>query len=531
MLSEQFTNIALEYYEALDTPLSLAAAMRLKAGEWDQIASKATSPLSYRSSTLYYKDSCAVDFLRKLESLPSSIDKRQVCLERWFQDERTCFLSNRFIYDALEGEKPSTLLSEFFTSLRKIVHSMIGRRPAEIEFYFGKGSTYQHKGGRISIPDKVSQIPEMTPPMWVHLRAFSETAWARALGQRMFEDHIDQLADFPITRGNRWSSVPKTALTDRAIGIEPTLNLAVQLGVGKALRMRLNRWGLLLDNSQDLHRNLARLGSINGSLATIDLSSASDTVCTALVRAIIPDVWLELLESSRSPTTKLPDGRIVHLEKFSSMGNGYTFELETLIFASICHYVADVAKVKLTPGNFSVYGDDIIVPSVLADAVQRLLTLCGFTVNSKKSFSDGLFRESCGGDYFDGVAVRPFYSKAVPTDPLAWIGLYNSLLLTPIPGDSRVFKSIIEQIPEQFRLYGPAFLGNVCLHAPQEKWTMRVRNSIRYVKVLKVIGSVIPLERWDDHTAVASMLYGVSTAGVAPRRNTTGYKTTWVPFS
>jgi hypothetical protein len=43
--------------------------------------------------------------------------------------------------------------------------------------------------------------------------------------------------------------------------------------------------------------------------------------------------------------------------------------------------------------------------------VIRLLDLLGFEVNSNKSFVEGVFRESCGRDYFRGRDVRGVYVK------------------------------------------------------------------------------------------------------------------------
>jgi len=100
----------------------------------------------------------------------------------------------------------------------------------------------------------------------------------------------------------------------------------------------------------------------------------------------------------------MPDGKWVFNEKFSSMGNGFTFELETMIFWAAISSVSD--------GLISVYGDDLIIESAYYHDVISALDLLGFTPNGEKSFYQGKFRESCGADYWDGNEVRPCYLKS-----------------------------------------------------------------------------------------------------------------------
>ena len=160
------------------------------------------------------------------------------------------------------------------------------------------------------------------------------------------------------------------------------------------------------------HMRLARLASAGRlSCATIDLSNASDTVAYQLVKLVLPPDWFELLISLRAPFTDM-DGKRVRLEKFSSMGNGFTFALETLLFWTLCDTVSNGEAQVLR-----VFGDDIIVDTAHAKACVKALEFFGFTPNAKKTFLEGPFRESCGGDYFNGVSVRAVYVKNLPDEP------------------------------------------------------------------------------------------------------------------
>jgi hypothetical protein len=88
-----------------------------------------------------------------------------------------------------------------------------------------------------------------------------------------------------------------------------------------------------------------------------------------------------------------------------AMGIGFTFPLQTLLFYAI---VSAICKLTKTTGTVSVYGDDLIYPMRIHPYVEKVFTDLGFQLNNDKTFADTDFRESCGGDFFRGVDVRPF---------------------------------------------------------------------------------------------------------------------------
>jgi hypothetical protein len=91
------------------------------------------------------------------------------------------------------------------------------------------------------------------------------------------------------------------------------------------------------------------------------------------------------------------------------MGNGFTFELETLLFWGLASAVAEY--LNLRDRRLAVYGDDIVFPTQGAQLLMRVLEVAGFTPNTKKTFIDGPFRESCGKHFFNGFDVTPFYLR------------------------------------------------------------------------------------------------------------------------
>jgi hypothetical protein len=217
-----------------------------------------------------------------------------------------------------------------------------------------------------------------------------------------------------IVNCSKTSFVPKTADTSRMICVEPSLNMFFQLGLGRLMEEWLDEsFGINLATQPDVNRRLARIGSYDGSVSTIDLSSASDSISLSLCKEVLPQ-WLHAtLVELRSPFT-LVNGERVRLEMVSTMGNGFTFPLQTILFSCIIRAAHRVAGIPVLDGaarNWSCFGDDLICDTRAFRCVMRLLKLAGFTPNPSKTFSEGPFRESCGTDWLSGQPVRGVYIK------------------------------------------------------------------------------------------------------------------------
>jgi hypothetical protein len=176
---------------------------------------------------------------------------------------------------------------------------------------------------------------------------------------------------------NRIETVPKSWKTDRTIACEPEGNTFLQLAGDSYIKRKLRGIGVNLSD-QTRNQSWAREGSIGGHLATIDLSMASDTLSYNLVAWLLPYPWLKFFSDVRSPLGKLKDGTKIPYAKFSSMGNGATFTIETLIFAAACDAVG--------ASEYTVYGDDIILSSDRSHDLLQLLRFMGFMPNWDKSY-------------------------------------------------------------------------------------------------------------------------------------------------
>ncbi len=226
--------------------------------------------------------------------------------------------------------------------------------------------------------------------------------------------------NFTVVDGNRMCAVPKTASIDRLIAIEPSGNAFLQQAVGSFVRKRLlSRCDIDLNDQR--HNQRGAFHALVDNLATIDLEAASDSISIELVRAVLPHEWFTLLDSLRSHKTFF-EGKWVYLDKFSSMGNGFTFELETLIFWAICRVFVEPSSTLL------VYGDDIIVPQNKARRVIHALELLGFKTNVEKTFTSGRFFESCGHYYFDLEFCTPPFQKEIISNVMQAMRAHNRLV-------------------------------------------------------------------------------------------------------
>lgn len=229
-----------------------------------------------------------------------------------------------------------------------------------------------------------------------------------------------------VIRGSRLTTVPKNEETERTIAIEPSGQMALQLAAGRYLEGTLRYIGLDISKQQPKNKAAAQRGSVSGSLATIDMKAASDMISIELVRRLLPPKWFDLLMTLRSEEIELPGGEWLKLNMISTMGNGFTFPLMTLILCSLIYgYRCQNGGPSLFIdwSDTCVFGDDVIVPTHEFEPICEVFESAGFVINRDKSFGDGPFRESCGGDYYEGTDVTPFYVRSLATNPDVYVAI------------------------------------------------------------------------------------------------------------
>jgi len=302
------------------------------------------------------------------------------------------------------------------------------------------------------------------------------------------------------------TTVPKNSTIDRGIEQQPDLNACLQKALGLALDDRLFRVGIDLHN-QETNQALAWIGSSDGSLATIDLSAASDSISYRLVWDLIPPDWFEALDTVRVPVGCVKNAEasglpsMVTWNLFSTMGNGATFGLETLIFYSLAKAVIEEAGLDPVVGtNLAIYGDDIIVPTEVANRLIWVLFACGFKTNTDKTFVDGPFRESCGKHYYNGVDVSPFFIRA-PIDNIervVWFlnslrkWAYDETTQVCDPSVQRLWLRIRRKYVDSRLLGGENIDDILSVYSPP----ISEPSTLRYEPVAKQIGGWRAYMRW-----------------------------------
>lgn len=369
------------------------------------------------------------------------------------------------------GERNQTSISDANPAVRKVLYlarrkiiTVLGEVPPleSLEFRYGPGANTSVRMVEASLSGKLSAklacSEDMLPSVGILLSQFPHlvehhSVKSNTLLPLWVEDPDETRFLVPVRQDDgKLVFVPKNCKTHRPIIVEPILNGLFQLGVGTYLKGRLRSAGLDL-RDQERNRKLAREGSIKGNLSTIDLSSASDTLSWGLVSDLLPPDWLDFLSQFRTGTFSY-DGSSYRLEKFSSMGNGFTFELESLIFWAIAW--ACTHSVGGDTGTVGVFGDDIIVPTEATPILFEVLDSAGFWVNTEKSYWEGPFRESCGADWLSGEDVRPFYLKDEISDKVLFC-FHNWALRR----GERELASLCEAWTwEHNRLYGPDGYGD-----------------------------------------------------------------------
>jgi hypothetical protein len=364
------------------------------------------------SASRFADDYLVSEIMGKNPMLNSGIDRVAAASSSFLEAEEQCLRTNER-FRALISDvtldptqdfpgRSSNPINATLIEMRRVVHRILGRLTlsklsfVEDSFGFGPGATSAVSGADVLLSKKYGAELHITPRLYPFRFSLIGPVWRSFPGP-----------GFVVNDSSRTTTVPKNAKTERIIAVEPHMNIFVQKGIGSLIRKRLKLFGVDLD-TQSWNQFLASMAQ-DWSLSTIDLKGASDSVSHRLVRFLLPSRWFELLSSARVDFTDL-NGERIALQKFSSMGNGFTFELETLIFYSAC--IACGADPALT----AVYGDDIIVERTVASKLIEVLDFIGFKTNVKKTFLSGNFFESCGTDWYEGVDVRPIYLKGQYVD-------------------------------------------------------------------------------------------------------------------
>jgi hypothetical protein len=404
------TSVVVDYFSALDCSKSLAACLLFKYGEHAQLIDLTFNPFDYNSLQGARDALAAVSFLSKATFLSLDTDKKQLAIDKFLLCEQKCERINHvFETLSINGQHAAKL----FLAKRKISQILGSFDPEEFvnSCNWGPGSTLSVKAHEATSTRKFEHKLDLTPSCYNFVSPWFNTVYP--LWEPVYR----------IVEGNKVITVPKNAKIDRVICVEPSGNLWFQKGLGAMIRKRLAFCGIDL-NDQGHNQRLSRIGSRFGNLATVDFSSASDTISSGLVLDLLPGNWLEVLTRLRSPRY-IHNDSVFECEKFSSMGNGFTFELESLIFYALAVACAEEGGHDMK--SISIFGDDLIIPTDLYASSRQFFEDCGFSFNEKKSFSQSYYRESCGKHYWDGADITPLFLKEDVEHEISQYKIANSI--------------------------------------------------------------------------------------------------------
>lgn len=480
--TDGFNRSIKNFYSAVGTDMAEELSRSYISGDHNKLLmiADAINPSNYSNVDSFRADFTAASFLRKADFLKTGIDTKAVALDSFRAAEEQCGMTNRrfddLSLDPLFKETNVYLLSACKRKIEKILANDRDQdgvcstlNPEFVEEVltsggFGPGASTSITGSDTSQYRKFYKERQVSAQLY-HL-ASAVLPKAFPLWYR----------DGAIKKGLRLRgyskviTVPKNAKTDRTIAVEPGVNLYFQKAFGGMIRSRLRKCGLEL-NSSEKNEQLARRGSVTNDVATVDFSAASDTIAFSIVRELLPTLWFQLMDMARVPCYEL-DNTVRTFEKFSSMGNGFTFELETLIFYAAALVVTELCG--LDTNLVSTYGDDVTIPSLAYPMYVEFTSFLGFTVNKRKSYESGPFRESCGSYWFNGVDVKPFFLKEKSVKITEVFNLHNAFMAiahrwTNNDHLDAKFHSLISEIrnsiPLKFRYYGSVSGGDGCLHA------------------------------------------------------------------
>jgi hypothetical protein len=353
-------------------------------------------------------------------------DRRSAAIAKWqLIEERNSYTNQRLQLGDVDFSW--TTSDKLISTARRFIAQVLG--DLNVLELFSK-----HSGHSNGASTRIKRSPKAAIDKHTgkaHVSSSAYNYWRLYAHKSVLDDQEIELQESSVL-----FTVPKATEIDRVACKEPEINMFLQRSIGTHISRKLRRVGISL-NDQTINQTLASQ-ALQLDLATIDLSSASDSITKQLVYELLPFDWWELLDDLRVHSTVI-DGIPVELNMFSSMGNGFTFELESLIFWALTRSIMYLSGVK---GKLSVFGDDIIAPRAIAPRLARVFAWFGFKVNTKKSHWTGSFRESCGKHYYQGRDVTPFFLREAVRCKTDVIRLLNKLM----EWDSRGFGFISDPL-------------------------------------------------------------------------------------
>lgn len=411
------------------------------------------------------------NILRKLDIEVEGVDPEQNALDKFLQLEKRTRALNKMYSDEFRHSDGSHRLFNYW---RNAVHRLCQLRVFTIKprLTSGAGISFKRGGSAIEYLNERTPITKNLRDWLLSKEILHEDPLFRS-NRAKFESR--EIAEF-----SELMFVPKQWNTHRSIELQPKFALTWQCGLADYFAAILDSIGNSTRTGNTRHRELAWEGSMFKTYATIDLTSAGESIPREAARLFPHEImmWLRAtrMEHIRINGTVSALGSDVHeTQMLAGSGNGYQFTMETILFYTLIHAAIEITHDKVYDiGSLpiSVYGDDIIVKDDYADVALRALRAMGFMPNMDKTFygSHG-FRESVGAEFFNGEDVRAFNIKKLPTTLMDWFGVCNRIYdrcrdygKWRSPFYETLWTMCVSHIEPTNRFGGPEYLGDTVLH-------------------------------------------------------------------
>lgn len=482
------------------------------------------SPLNYKfRPSAYLQDAQTVALVKKLADIGvEDLDdwRREKTRQSFLERERENYFWN---WNLPVVEDENVLIQSVMKHARYFIRTTLGECPDLPEFPdlpIGKGVTSTLRGAKCNLYSKMQEVTTVSSSCLSILSPLirDNPYYTSFFGNEVvIEDCCD--IDF----------VPKQFDGLRLVTYDPSVNKMVQRFFGEAISHRMNTTiysgSYPLSKRPDLHKKLVKKASesVFTQLTTVDVKNASNSLYDTLIFRLLDKSWYLALNKARIKKGYFDDGVLHHFEMFSSNGNGFTFELETLVFYALCVGVKKTFN-HAENSTISVFGDDILISSPMYNDLLYVFENIGITVNEDKTFSAGTyFRESCGEDRFYGRDVRPVFFKDFGEGILSLYRLYNAsrkacrILNLSDEQENDILTFIVNRVPKSLRFYGPEEIGDGVLHSDNvhtvkyqytdERGVVWVCPYTKAVKQLVEVGYTVRLPTDSDYRTVWKIMY------------------------
>lgn len=418
------------------------------------------------------------NLLRKLDIEVDGVDPEANSREKFLTLEKRTRVLNKMYRDEFREYSGTHRL---FLYWRNAIHRLCGLVPTVIEprLTTGAGVSFSRGGNATEYLNERTPITANLVNWLIMTERLHEDPLFRSNREKFESREIVEYSELMFVN-KQWDA-------KRSIEMQPKFALTWQAGVGDYLCRILDKIGISTTTGNQRHYELAWEGSMFKTYATIDLTSAGESIPREASRLFPREIemWLRAtrMEYIRIPGTVSTLGSDIHeTQMLAGSGNGYQFAAETILFYGLIHAALEIEHgciYDIGSLPISVYGDDIIVKDEYASCALRALQAVGFMPNLNKTFyGDNGFRESVGAEFFNGEDVRAFNIKKLPSTLMDWFGVCNRIYdrcrdygKWRSPFYETLWSMCVEHIKAENRFGGPEYLGDTVLHGIEPVFT------------------------------------------------------------